>query len=248
MGGVGGVDGSTGDSPGSSPHSAHSPLIIAHRGASGAEYENSRAAFRRAGKLGADGIELDVHSTRDGILLVHHDPELPGLGPIGQLGYPEAREFHLPNGETVPTLPEALEIAGSLRVYIEVKTLPPEHDSRLLAATAQGPNPGGYAIHSFDHRIIARLGQQGGPPRGILLSAYCLDPVRLLQDAGASMLWQSFQLIDQSLVSAVHGIGASVIAWTVSAPEDARRLAGLGVDGLCGNYPDRLRAGLSEGT
>ncbi len=223
------------------------PLIIAHRGASGAEYENSRAAFRRAVELGADGVELDVHSTQDGILMVHHDAELPGLGPIGHLSYPDIREFRLPNGETVPTLPEVLDIAGSLRVYIEIKTLAPAHDARLLAAAAQGPNPGGYAVHSFDHRIIARLARQGGPPRGLLLSAYCLNPVRLLQDAGATMLWQSFQLIDRSLVEAVHGAEAAVIAWTVNTPAEARRLAALGVDGICGNHPDRLRAALTEG-
>ena len=51
------------------------PSVIAHRGASGYEYENSRAAFRRALMLDANGVELDVHTTRDGTLVVHHDPE-----------------------------------------------------------------------------------------------------------------------------------------------------------------------------
>ncbi|MBA3258645.1 MAG: glycerophosphodiester phosphodiesterase, partial [Gemmatimonadales bacterium] len=57
------------------------PSIIAHRGASGYEYENSRAAFRRAVMLDADGIELDVHATRDGAIVVHHDFEIAGVGP-----------------------------------------------------------------------------------------------------------------------------------------------------------------------
>ena len=61
------------------------PTVIAHRGASGYEYENSRAAFRRALMLDADGIELDVHATSDGLLVVHHDAELPGFGPIAEL-------------------------------------------------------------------------------------------------------------------------------------------------------------------
>lgn len=223
------------------------PLIIAHRGASGAEYENSRAAFRRAVELGADGIELDVHSTSDGMLLVHHDAELEGLGPIGHLTYPQIQDFRLPNGESVPTLPEALAIAGALRVYVEVKSLAPAHDARLLAIIAQGPNPAGYAVHSFDHRIIARLAAESGhPPLGLLLSAYSLDPVRLLRDAGANTLWQSQELVDRTLVDLVHGAGGTVIAWTVNAPGDARRLATLGVDGLCGNHPDRLRTACLE--
>src|SRR4051794_21996467 len=54
------------------------PRILAHRGASGHATENSLAAFRLAAELGADGVELDVHATRDGAILVHHDPDLPG--------------------------------------------------------------------------------------------------------------------------------------------------------------------------
>ena len=59
--------------------------VIAHRGASGYEYENSRAAFRRAVMLDADGVELDIHATKDGAIVVHHDPDLPGVGPIALL-------------------------------------------------------------------------------------------------------------------------------------------------------------------
>ena len=52
------------------------PLSIGHRGASGHEYENSRAAFRRAKALGGEGVELDIHATRDGAIVVHHEPFL----------------------------------------------------------------------------------------------------------------------------------------------------------------------------
>ena len=55
--------------------------VIAHRGASADALENSLAAFRRAVALGADGIELDVHSTLDGAFVVHHDPVVPAVGP-----------------------------------------------------------------------------------------------------------------------------------------------------------------------
>src|SRR5919206_1649310 len=73
------------------------PSVIAHRGASGYEYENSRAAFRRAVMLDADGIELDVHATLDGVIVVHHDPEIPGVGPIAMLTGAEARQVRIRN-------------------------------------------------------------------------------------------------------------------------------------------------------
>src|SRR3954452_25470644 len=95
------------------------PTVIAHRGASGYEYENSRAAFRRAGMLDADGGELDIHTTRDGGIVVHHDPDTPGLGPIAQLSLAEARQVRIQNGEQVPLLAEVLELVGDRDVWIE---------------------------------------------------------------------------------------------------------------------------------
>ena len=98
------------------------PTVIAHRGASGYEYENSRAAFRRALMLDADAIELDVHATSDGVLVVHHDPEIPGFGPIANLTRAEARQLRIRNGETLPLLQEVLDLVGNMTVWVEVKT------------------------------------------------------------------------------------------------------------------------------
>lgn len=222
------------------------PSVIAHRGASGYEYENSRAAFRRAVMLDADGVELDVHATRDGALVVHHDAEVPGFGPIGQLSLAEARQVRLRNGETLPLLGEVLDLVGDREVWIEVKTLPESHDRELLAVMDRGPAPERYAVHGFDHRIIRRLGEaRPGLRRGILLSAYLDDPVSAMRAVGATTLWQEWQQVDQALVNRVHEAGATLIAWTVNEIGDLERLARLGVDGLCGNYPDRIRVAIA---
>jgi glycerophosphoryl diester phosphodiesterase len=222
------------------------PSVIAHRGASGYEYENSRAAFRRAIMLDADGVELDIHATRDGALVVHHDAEIAGFGPIGQLSLHEARQVRLRNGETLPLLGEILELVGERDVWIEVKTLPEVHDDRLFEVMDQGPAPGRYAVHSFDHRIIRRLGAaRPSLRRGILLSAYLDDPVAAMRAVGATTLWQEWQQVDQALVNHVHEAGATLIAWTVNEIGDLERLTRLGVDGLCGNYPDRVRVAIA---
>jgi glycerophosphoryl diester phosphodiesterase len=222
------------------------PNVIAHRGASGYEYENSRAAFRRAIMLDADGVELDVHATRDGAIVVHHDPDVPGVGPIASLTLDEVKQVRIRNGETLPLLQEVLELLGDHDVWVEVKGLPAAHDRALLAVLDIGPAPHRYAVHSFDHRIIRRLGEaRPALARGILLSAYLDDSVSALRGVGATTLWQEWRLVDQELVNAVHAAKCRIIAWTVNEVGDLEHLARLGVDGLCGNYPDRIRVALA---
>ena len=196
--------------------------------------------------LDADGVELDIHSTRDGGIVVHHDPEIPGVGPIAQLTLAEARQLRIPNGETVPMLAEILELVGDRDVWVEVKSLAPVYDHLLLAVLEKGPAPQRYAVHSFDHRIVHRLGEREPRlRRGILLSAYLREPVAVMRSVGASTLWQDWQQVDQELVTQVHEAGCTVIAWTVNEIGDLDRMVRLGVDGLCGNYPDRIRVAIA---
>ena len=98
----------------------------------------------------------------------------------------------------------------------------------------------------FDHRVIRRLGEARPElRRGILLSAYLEDPVSAMRAVGATTLWQEWQQIDRALVNKVHDAGGALIAWTVNEIGDLERLARMGVDGLCGNYPDRMRVALA---
>jgi glycerophosphoryl diester phosphodiesterase len=222
------------------------PSVIAHRGASGYEYENSRAAFRRAIMLDADGVELDVHATHDGGIVVHHDPEVPGFGPIAQMTLAEARQVRIPNGEPLPSLAEILQLVGDRQVWVEVKGLPPKYDHMLLTILNQGPAPERYAVHSFDHRIVCRLGEAHPTlRRGILLTSYLQDAVAVMRGVGATTLWQEWQQVDEELVNLVHAAGGTVIAWTVNELGDLDRMVRLGVDGLCGNYPDRIRVAIA---
>jgi glycerophosphoryl diester phosphodiesterase len=196
--------------------------------------------------LDADGVELDVHATSDGGIVVHHDADIPGLGPIAELTIAEARMARLRNGETVPLLSEILELVGDRDVWVEVKSLPQCYDTALFAILDRGPAPERYAVHSFDHRIVHRLGQERPSlRRGILLSAYLRDAVAVMQSVGATTLWQEWQQVDQELVNQIHQAGGTVIAWTVNEIGDLDRMVRLGVDGLCGNYPDRIRVAIA---
>ena len=215
------------------------PLVIAHRGASAQEYENSLAAFRLAGRLGADGVELDIHATCDGALVVHHDATIGGIH-IPTSTAAAVRAQQLPNGEAPPLLAEALRaIDPRLRVYIEIKTLPAACDAQLLAVLDAGPHPAGYAVHGFDHRILARLGTMRPTlPRGVLSASYPIRPLVPVVDAGAVGFWMDHALVDGELAALLHIAGAQLFAWTVDDAVEMVRLAGLGVDGLCTNRPD----------
>jgi glycerophosphoryl diester phosphodiesterase len=150
----------------------------------------------------------------------------------------------LANGEPVPTLSQALAaIAPPLQVFIEVKSLAPRWDERLFDTLDRGPNPAGYAVHSFDHRIVRRLGdKRPSLPRGVLASAYLVRPLSAMEDAGASILWQERSVADELLVRTVHGAGARIFVWTVDEPGDMARFVAWGVDGICTNFPARARA------
>ena len=217
------------------------PLVIAHRGASSIELENSLAAFRAAAGQGADGVELDVHATIDGEIVVHHDPSVMGL-PIAQARARDLAAMRLPNGDPIPTLVQALDVLGKLKVFVEVKVLDPRWDDRLLAVLDRGPNPGGYAVHSFAFHVVRRLGEKRPSlPRGVLSEVPTGSPRQTLEDALAQTLWQERTTLDEQLVKTVHGLGAQIIAWTVDNPSDMERFVRWGVDGICTNHPERAR-------
>jgi glycerophosphoryl diester phosphodiesterase len=227
------------------------PLVIGHRGVPSREAENSLASFRLAATPGpwrCDGVELDIHTTRDGHFLVLHNAHLSTGEAVPAHTMAELRtatdraSFPAP-----PTLPEALETMAEATggrmfdVFVEAKELPPIADLELIAAlrSVRGLR---CHVHAFDHRIIARLHDRDPElSLGVLSCSYPVDPVAQVRAAGASTLWQESHLVDAELVSRCREMGIGVIAWTVNDREQAAGLAALGVRGLCGDWPERLR-------
>lgn len=224
---------------------APGPLVIGHRGVSGHRVENSRSAFELAagpGEWNCDGVELDIHAAADGTLVVHHDPTLPSGRQIADVTGADLEGELLADGTPVPTLPEALRILRGLHVFVEAKTLPASSDAALLELLRREPNPERMHVHAFDHRVVARLHRKASwLSLGILSCSYPVDPLEPILKAGASALWQQHELIDADLVARCATAGVAVIAWTVNTRHDGERLARIGVSGLCGNHPERLR-------
>lgn len=226
--------------------------IIAHRGASREFPENTLAAFARALEQGADGIELDVHATRDGVVIVHHDalvseaPGSPGgrARALSAMSSAQVSTIRLSNGEPIPTLDDALALIGNrAAVYVEVKAAAIEQ--ALVRCLDRHP-AARCAVHSFDHRIpMSVRAARSGTLVGLLSASYPLDVASQLGPAHADAWWQQADLIDAALVQAVHAEGARVIAWTVNDPARARALIAIGVDALCTDTPGILRARLA---
>ncbi len=208
---------------------------IAHRGAKTEFPENTLAAFRRAFERGADAIELDVHATSDGVVVVHHDPSstlLPlNRRAIADATWDEVRRLELGAGTRVPRLSDVLDAAPSDKtVYVEIKGDGIADDVARVIRKGSAR----CAVHSFDHDAIARMRQIAPEiPRGILFDEPSSDALRTMQVTGARDVWPHWRLIDTMLCSEIHAAGGRVIAWTVNDPDIAQRLIDFGVDGLC---------------
>ena len=202
---------------------------IAHRGAKREFPENTLSSFHRAFELGADAVELDVHSTRDGVVVVHHDPTLAEDGPaIKDLTWAELEERA--EGR-IPALRAVLEaIPASATAYVEIKA--PGIEQQVSDTLASVPVR--CAVHSFDHAAIERM-REIAPKvaRGVLFDGSLATLNDVLARSAARDVWPHWKLVDQALVNRIHARGCRVIPWTVNSREEARRLATLGVDGIC---------------
>lgn len=208
-------------------------LRIAHRGMPRLAPENTLASFALALDAGAQGIELDVHATRDGVIVVHHDPVLPGGEAIGDSLFTALRDRTTAGGEVLPTLAEVCALVrGRAELFVEVKGAGIE---RMVLDVMRGYD-GSFAIHSFDHALIARLHALDDTLRlGVLFEDPVADPAALMRATGAKDVWPHAPLITAPLVREVHDAAGRVIAWTVNDATTARHLTTLGVDGLCGD-------------
>ena len=210
---------------------------IGHRGAKREHPENTLAAFKTAFDRGADAVELDVHATHDGVVVVHHDPTLgSAFGSaagcaIAELEWAKIAAASSSSKTRIPTLAEVFAIvpAGGT-VYVEIKG----RNIETLVGQVLSDVRGRYAVHSFDHDTIRRMRKIAPKvPRGILYDHAPNDLERDMRDTRARDVWPAWRLIDGPLVDRVHAAGGRVIAWTVNDRNAASDLIALGVDGIC---------------
>jgi glycerophosphoryl diester phosphodiesterase len=220
---------------------------IGHRGAKREQPENTLPAFRRAFERGADAVELDVHATADGVVVVHHDAsahsKAGGLITIADAHWDAVQTVEFAGGAGIPRLSDVLDATPSgARVYVEIKGRGIE---ALVAATIR-ESRARCAVHSFDHASISLMRDLAPEiPRGVLFEDRVPDLAELMRRTGARDVWPHWPLVDAALIETVHALGGRVICWTVNDRAAAERLASAGVDGLCGDDV-RVFAGLGR--
>jgi glycerophosphoryl diester phosphodiesterase len=219
------------------PSSPHRPLRIAHRGMPRLARENTLPSFALALQAEADGIELDVHATRDAVVVVHHDAALTNGMRIADETLQTVRSA---TNAAVPTLAEVCELVGSrATLFVEIKGAGIEREVLGVLRAHSGP----FAIHSFDHALVARIHALDAAVRlGVLFEEASHDVTALMAATGARDVWPHAPLVTARLTTEVHAAGGRLITWTVNTRADADRLTRLGVDGLCGDDV-RLLAG-----
>jgi glycerophosphoryl diester phosphodiesterase len=214
--------------------------VIAHRGASADERENTLPAFERAIAVGADFVELDVQVSADGALVVFHDVDLDRLtplrGPLRKRPLAELREH------AIPTLDDVLEVTrGRIGVMAELKS------------------PHLYRRHDVAGRTAALLGADDvvlSFSRRALLEARRRRPdLRLLQHVGLGVsiraassyawgvgFWEP--RVTRRGIAKARTLGLVTTVYTVNEPARMRQLDALGVDGIFTDCPDRARSAM----
>lgn len=224
--------------------------------------ENSLSAFRRAADEGYRYIETDVHTTSDGVVVVHHDPDLDrttdGAGPIAGQTWAQVRRANIGGREPVCRLEDVLEELPDVAFNIDVKAndavSPLVRTIRRLGAFDR------VGVASFSDSRIGRVRRLAGPrlatalaPRaaGLLRLSGALripHPRGLIRGVMAQVpvAFGRFTVVDRAFLRSATRAGVEVHTWTIDEPARMRALLDLGVHGIVTDRPDLLREVLTE--
>jgi len=223
------------------------PLVFAHRGGGALAPENTIAAFDNGLALGADGLELDVHLSRDGVVVVHHDRLLDRTtalrGPVA------AQTADALRRADVPTLAEVLTRYRDPRIIIELKVNTMALAAATIEVVRRADAVDRVCLGSFGLRVLraARalepaLATSGAREevRWALYRSWCRWPVTRVGYSGYQIPeWSGrTRVVSARFVEYAHDAGLGVQVWTVDTPDAARRLLAWGVDALITDRPD----------
>ena len=225
-------------------------LVVAHRGGANLAPENTLAAFKNALQLGIQVMELDVHPTRDGHLVVIHDDTLErtttGMGSVQQHTLEELRQFDAGSWfdarfqkERIPTLRSILQLARENQAGLVIEVKHPEDGPRyphieeqLLEELREENMIERVVVISFDEETIRNL--DPSLKRGFLF----YQPTDLTQLGKLDWIGPYLGLVDRPMVEQAHALGMKVNVWTVNEEQEMRRMLDIGADAVTTDSPD----------
>ncbi|MET3698512.1 glycerophosphoryl diester phosphodiesterase [Bacillus oleivorans] len=231
-------------------------LIFAHRGSKGTHPENTLAAFQKAIDLGVDGIELDVHVSKDGELVVIHDETVDrttsGTGRIRDLTLAEIKQLDAGSwfssvfsDERIPTLEEVLEILNGtdILINIEIKSdiIPYENieEKVLNAIKNSGLNESQFIISSFNHYSLEAFKKLAPQiETAILFMEILLDPWQYAANMGASALHVYEPVAFTEMAQRAMRQGFPVRVFTVNSQEHMKALMDLDLSAIMTDFPE----------
>lgn len=235
--------------------------VLGHRGAKGHAPENTLASFRKAIELKATMTELDIHTSKDGHLIVMHDPVVDrttnGSGRITDLTLEEIRRLDAGSwygpkfaGEKVPTLQEVIDvIKGHIDLNVEVKggeLFDPDLVDLLIEHIISNDIVEHVVVSSFQREYLREIKRKAPAVQiALLYSAELSEPWKEAEDEGWH-LHPHLRRVDAQLIDEAHSRGIMVRAWNPNAAEDMRPLVRLGVDGIGTDNPEVLLRVLAE--
>ncbi|MFI9768841.1 glycerophosphodiester phosphodiesterase [Streptomyces sp. NPDC052415] len=220
-------------------------LTIGHRGVMGVEPENTLRSFVAAQQAGLDVIELDLHLSKDGHLVVMHDTEVDrttdGSGPIAEKTLAELRALDAGLGERVPVLEEVLDaVAAPLQAEIKdvaaARALADVMLRRDLVARVE--------VSSFHDEAVAEIARLVPGVRTALIgSRYGTDIVERAVAVGAKTVCLNIRRLTLEVVEAAREADLRIIGWVVNTQDHLRLVRALGLDGATTDHPEIKRTG-----
>lgn len=237
--------------------------VFAHRGFSGQYPENTLLAFQKAIELGVDGIELDVHLTRDGELVVIHDEKVDRTcgvaGKVKDMTLLELKELdasYIYRGQygvnPIPTLREYFELVKDLPLItnVELKTNIYEYpglEQKVWDLIQAYHLSDRIIISSFNHYSVLRMKKIAPELKyGLLSESWIVDTGAYCQKLGVQCYHPLRGNLIPELVKDMKDHGLEINTFTVNEEEEVRRFYALGIDGIIGNYPDMTLRVLRE--
>lgn len=220
-------------------------LTIGHRGVMGVEPENTLRSFVAAEQAGLDVIELDLHLSKDGALVVMHDTEVDrttdGSGPIADKTLAELRALDAGRGERIPVFDEVLD-AVKAPLQAEIKDVAA---ARALADVLRERDLAGRVeVSSFHDEAIAETSRLvPGVRTALIASHYGPDVVGRATAAGAATVCLNIRRLTLETVEAAREAGLAIIGWVVNTPDHLRLVRALELDGATTDYPEIRRSG-----